>query len=151
MDVRDILASSQRAMSAGMVFGPPFSKDGVTVIPAARVWGGAGGGHQQKGRSVPGANGGGFGVKAKPAGAYVLRGQKVQWMPAVDPNQIVVGFQILAVMVFLAVRRRRRLQGRVGGPRPRGRMVVEPAAVGEPAPGEQRHEASALANGVPVP
>ena len=139
MDVREVLAISRGAMSAKLVFGEPFSKDGVTVIPAARVWGGAGGGDQHKSRSAPGGHGGGFGVRAKPAGAYVVRGQKVQWMPAVDVNQIVLGGQLLAVVALLAMARMRRRRGRPGGPGPRGRLVVAPAPYNEAtgAPGAE--------------
>jgi uncharacterized spore protein YtfJ len=138
MDVREILTISRGAMSAKVVFGEPFTKDGVTVIPAARVWGGAGGGHQQKSKSVPGGNGGGFGLRAKPAGAYVIRGQQVRWMPAVDVNQIVVGCQLLAVGLVLLLGRRHR-HHRPAGPGPRGGRVVDnavPAEVRPQGPGE---------------
>lgn len=129
MDVRDILMTGRGAMSASLVFGEPFTKDGVTVIPAARVWGGAGGGDQPRSKSAPGGHGGGFGVKAKPAGAYVIRGQKVQWMPAVDVNQIVLGCQALAVaLLLLRLRRRRRRHGR-----PHHHVGVEPAFHAEAA------------------
>ena len=139
MDVREVLAISRGAMSAKLVFGEPFRKDGVTVIPAARVWGGAGGGDQPKSRSAPGGHGGGFGVRAKPAGVYVVRGQKVQWMPAVDVNQIVLGCQLLGVVVLLALGRRRRRRGRPGGWGRPGRPVVAPAPPDEAtgAPGAE--------------
>jgi uncharacterized spore protein YtfJ len=152
MDVRDILATARGAMSAKLVFGEPFSKNGVTVIPAARVSGGAGGGDQQRSRSVPGGRGGGFGVTAKPAGVYILRGQQVRWMPAVDPNQIVAGFQLLAIVVFLALGRRRRRRGRFGGPGPGGRAVVLPAPTEEVTgvPAQERPEASLAEDEVPV-
>jgi len=150
MDVRDILMTGRGAMSAALVFGEPFTKDGVTVIPAARVWGGAGGGHQPRTRSVPGGNGGGFGVKAKPAGAYVIRGQKVQWMPAVDVNQIILGCQALAV-ALLVLRRRRRHRGRFGRAGRPGHMVVAPAPFPEAggAPGPVRPVGPAGADGRP--
>jgi hypothetical protein len=32
---------------------------------------------------------GGFGVKARPAGAFVIRGGEVSWRPAVDLNRLV--------------------------------------------------------------
>jgi uncharacterized spore protein YtfJ len=139
MDVRGILATAQDAMSVKRVFGEPFAKNEVTIIPAARVWGGAGGGLQDRRGSVPGGQGGGFGIRAKPAGAYVVRGENVRWVPAVDANQIVAGFQALALVVFLV--RRRRHRGRPGHrPGPRGRQGVEPALVDEAsgAPGQRR-------------
>lgn len=115
MDVRDFMATAQDAMSVKRVFGEPFSKNGVTVIPAARVWGGAGGGVQDSRRSVPGGQGGGFGIRAKPAGVYVVRGEKVRWVPAVDANQIVLGVQAVLLTFLLVARRRRLRRGRPGG------------------------------------
>ena len=38
--------------------------------------------------------GGGFGLSATPAGAYVIRGGAVEWQPAIDVNRIVLGGQI---------------------------------------------------------
>ena len=56
--------------SVKRVYGEPYEKDGLTVIPAAVVGGGAGGGagHDDKGQE---GEGGGFGVSGRPAGAYV--------------------------------------------------------------------------------
>jgi uncharacterized spore protein YtfJ len=139
MDVRGILATAQDAMSVKRVFGEPFRKDGVTIIPAARVWGGAGGGLQDRRGSVPGGHGGGFGIRAKPSGAYVVRGENVRWVPAVDANQIVAGFQALALVVFLL--RRRRHRGRPGRrPGPRGREGVGPARFDEVTGGPRQEQ-----------
>jgi uncharacterized spore protein YtfJ len=149
MDVRGILATAQDAMTVKRVYGEPFRKNGVTIIPAARVWGGAGGGLQERRGSMPGGQGGGFGIRAKPAGAYVVRGENVRWVPAVDANQIVAGFQALAVVVFLV--RRRRHRSRPGRPGPRGRRM-EPALF-DPvagAPGQERPVAPAGTDRPPV-
>ena len=90
------------ALTVKRVFGDPYEKNGVTVIPAASVRGGAGGG---SGESADGTGGGGgFGLTARPAGAYVIRGDQVTWQPAVDVNRIVLGAQILAVAALLTVR-----------------------------------------------
>jgi len=60
---------------------------------------GAGGGDSQENGGV------GFGLTAKPAGAYVVReGGKVSWEPAVDPNRIVLGMQIVAIVALLVLR-----------------------------------------------
>jgi len=34
-------------------------------------------------------SGGGFGLNAKPAGAYVIRDGRVSWRPAVDVNRLI--------------------------------------------------------------
>jgi hypothetical protein len=44
LEVQEVLAQARDAMSVKRVFGEPYEKNGVTVIPAARVQGGAGGG-----------------------------------------------------------------------------------------------------------
>ncbi len=35
--------------------------------------------------------GSGFGILARPAGAYVIRGDEVKWLPAVDANRVTAG------------------------------------------------------------
>lgn len=57
---------------AAAVYGEPVERDGVTVIPVARVrWGfggGSGSGQEREGRGGSEGNGGGGGVMASPAG-----------------------------------------------------------------------------------
>jgi uncharacterized spore protein YtfJ len=88
MDVTEVLDKARDAITVSRVYGEPYEKDGLTVIPAARVSGGGGGGvgHDDKGGD---GTGGGFGITGRPAGAYVIRGGDVTWRPAVDPNRIV--------------------------------------------------------------
>lgn len=88
MDVTEVLDKARDAITVSRVYGEPYEKDGLTIIPAARVGGGGGGGagHDDKGGDGTGA---GFGVTGRPAGAYVIRGSDVAWRPAVDPNRIV--------------------------------------------------------------
>jgi uncharacterized spore protein YtfJ len=56
MDVHEVLNHAREAMTVKRVFGDPYEKDGVTVIPVANVMGGAGGG-----------GGSSAGVRAAPA------------------------------------------------------------------------------------
>jgi uncharacterized spore protein YtfJ len=88
MDVSEVLGNARDSITVGRVFGEPLERDGVTVIPVARVAGGGGGGtgHDENGGD---GEGGGFGMTGRPAGAFVIRGERVQWQPAVDPNRIV--------------------------------------------------------------
>ncbi len=91
-------------ISVQRVFGDPYEKNGVTVIPAARVQGGAGGG----GGDGPGGEGtgigAGFGVNARPAGAFVIRGEEVDWRPAIDVNRVILGGQLIAIAALWLAR-----------------------------------------------
>ncbi len=104
MKVDELLSSARDALTVKKVYGEPYEKDGVTVIPAAVVRSGAGGGtgHDEKGQE---GEGGGFGATGSPAGAYVVKDGKVTWLPAVDPNRIflMVG---MSVIVYLLMRPR---------------------------------------------
>jgi uncharacterized spore protein YtfJ len=111
-DVKDAVTRARDAVSVARVFGEPYERGGVTVIPAARIWGGGGGGVQNgPGGEAPdgGASyGSGFGMMGRPAGVFVLRGDTVRWQPAVDPNVIVAVFLFVAIGVLGRLRRRRR-------------------------------------------
>src|SRR3954463_9457306 len=103
MDVQQILGQARDAMTVQRVFGEPYEKDGVTVIPVAAVSGGGGGGggeqeDQGKGSGV------GYGIRARPVGVYVIKGDSVTWMPAFDLNRVVIGGQIVAMLLLLVVR-----------------------------------------------
>ena len=103
MDVQEVITQAQHAFTVRRVFGEPYERNGVTIIPAARVSGGAGGGdgeHPEQGTG----SGSGFGMTARPVGAFVVRGDHVTWRPAVDVNQIVLGAQLVAVVALLTIR-----------------------------------------------
>lgn len=101
-DVLRTIEQAKDALTVKRVYGDPVEKNGVTVIPAARVQGGAGGG----GGSGPDGEGtgSGFGLAARPAGAYVITGDEVAWRPAVDPNKVVIGAAIVAAAALLLAR-----------------------------------------------
>lgn len=103
MEVREILEKAQDTFTVKRVYGEPYESNGMTVIPAAAVRGGGGGGGGEDAEGQ-GGEGGGFGVAARPVGAYVLRGEDVQWEPAIDVTKIVIGGQIVAVMALLVLR-----------------------------------------------
>lgn len=103
MQVDEVLGQASNAITVRRVYGEPFERDGVTIIPVARVSGGGGGGG---GEDVEGASGKGvgFGLHAAPAGVYVITDDKVRWEPAVDVNRIVLGGQILVIVFLLVLR-----------------------------------------------
>jgi uncharacterized spore protein YtfJ len=106
----ELVSSLRDAMTVSRVFGQPYERDGVTVIPAAVVRGGGGGGGGKRGDTGEEGEGGGFGLLARPAGAYVIKNGTVSWQPAVDVNRIVtvgvVGWVVVAWLVARGVRRR---------------------------------------------
>ena len=104
-------------MTVKRVFGDPYERDGITVIPVANVMGGAGGGGGQgmgpqatDGDEAvdPGAGeagyGAGYGLRATPAGVYVIAGGDVEWQPAVDRNSLILQRTLIAVVVLLTLR-----------------------------------------------
>ena len=115
MKFDDVLSSARDSFTVKRVYGEPYEKDGLTIIPAAAVGGGVGGGsgHDEKGQE---GEGGGYGMTGRPAGAYVVNDGKVKWVPAVDPNRLfsLVG---MAVIVYLLMRpRMARVRASHGGP-----------------------------------
>jgi hypothetical protein len=72
MNVDQMLTGVRDAMRAQVVYGEPIERNGTVVVPAAKVRGGGGGGGDAEHNG-----GGGFGLTAKPAGAWIIRGEKV--------------------------------------------------------------------------
>jgi uncharacterized spore protein YtfJ len=100
-NVDEILKGAQDTLTVTRVYGEPIETDGVIVVPAAAVRGGGGGGGDAEGDG-----GGGFGVMAKPAGAYVIRGNHVSWVPAIDVNRLLL-YGLAALVVLGSILRRR--------------------------------------------
>jgi uncharacterized spore protein YtfJ len=100
-NVDEILEGARDAISVGRVYGDPIEQEGVTVIPAAKVGGGGGGGGDDA------QNGGaGFGLGARPVGAFVIRGDQVRWVPAVDITRVLlIGLAALLVLRSIVGRR----------------------------------------------
>ena len=103
-DVRETIRQATDAMTVRRVFGEPYERNGVTVIPAARVQGGAGGG-EGEGPGGDGKGGGsGYALNARPTGVFVIQGDDVVWRPAVDVNRAILGGQLVAIAAILLVR-----------------------------------------------
>lgn len=104
MTIEELFARAKNSVEARMVFAEPIEKDGVTVIPAARVavGGGGGNGSDKQGRQ---GEGGGLGLTARPVGAYVIADGTLRWEPAVDVNRLMtVAGSVLAAGLWLAAR-----------------------------------------------
>lgn len=122
MDVREVMNHARDAMTVKRVFGDPYEKDGVTIIPVASVMGGAGAGggpgagarpaDVDAGEEAGGEGAGdsgygmGYGLRATPAGVYVIKGGEVEWKPAVDTSRLALrraGVAIVALLVFRSI------------------------------------------------
>jgi uncharacterized spore protein YtfJ len=133
MDAAKLLDQVSENLSVRRAFGAAYEKDGALIIPVALVAGGGGGGTSRTGRrtatggaavavpgaagdagaavAVPGAAGdagpvdagGGFGGLVLPSGVFVVKGDQVRWVPAVEPTIAVlaaVGLARLLVQVW---------------------------------------------------
>jgi hypothetical protein len=138
MDVGNFLAKATENLSVGRAFGAAYEKDGMLIIPVALVAGGGGGGTStapnRRGGSAarsgsppeagvtaheaipqdPGRMdaGGGFGGLVLPSGAYVVKGDQVRWVPAVDVTIVVLASLSLARVLARTWTRQRRHHGR---------------------------------------
>jgi uncharacterized spore protein YtfJ len=100
MKISDIVDTARDTLTVKRVYAEPYVQGSLTIIPAATVTGGAGGGggRDQKGND---GEGGGFGVNARPVGAYIIRDGQVEWRPAIDVNRIIgaVGLVLAAYLI----------------------------------------------------
>jgi uncharacterized spore protein YtfJ len=109
--IGQMVGQARDAMTVKRVYGDPIERDGTTVIPAASVAGGGGGGG---GVDAEGQTGGGtgFGLRARPVGAFVIRDGDVRWEPVEDPlGKLIVIAAAVATSLFIVrsmVRKRRR-------------------------------------------
>jgi uncharacterized spore protein YtfJ len=101
VNLEELLSIARDSVTVRRVFAEPYTQDGVTVIAAARVYGGGGGGGGKDHQMDREGEGGGFGVVARPSGAYVIKDGAVRWIPAIDVNRAisVAGAVIAAVLV----------------------------------------------------
>ena len=136
MDAGNLLEKAAGNLSVRRAFGTAYEKDGMLIIPVAMVAGGGGGGtsRTRRGNSAarPGTSpeedatadgatpqdsgpmdaGGGFGGLVLPSGAYVVKGDQVRWVPAVDVTIVAVASLILVQVLARTWARRQRRRGR---------------------------------------
>jgi uncharacterized spore protein YtfJ len=122
-------------LSVRRAFGEAYEKNGMLIIPVAIVAGGGGGGtgHNRRGDPAAGPDsppdaadpadpahdrtpqdsgrteaGGGFGGLVLPSGAYVVNGDQVRWVPAVDVTITVLASLTLVRLLARTWTRQRR-------------------------------------------
>ena len=103
MNIQETLARVQDAVTVKRVYGEPFEKDGVVIIPAAAVRGGGGGGGGG-GQGERASGGVGYGVDVRPVGAFVVRNGEVTWKPAVDATRVALRGMLIPIVGMLVVR-----------------------------------------------
>jgi uncharacterized spore protein YtfJ len=132
VDAENPLARAADNLSVRRAFGTAYEKDGMLIIPVAIVAGGGGGGTSRNRRGTPAAGpggppeegaaardttpqgaeptetGGGLGGVVLPSGAYVVRGDEVRWVPAVDVTVAVLAALGLVRILARAWTRQRR-------------------------------------------
>jgi uncharacterized spore protein YtfJ len=113
---QDMIESARDVITVRRVYGEPYEKNGLTVIPAAAVRGGGGGGEGRRGDGEAGS-GGGFGVMARPTGAWVIEDGEVTWKAAVDVNRVILGGQVVGLVAILVAGRVLYSLSRRGRPR----------------------------------
>ena len=104
MELQELIAGARDVVSVKRVYGDPYEKNGLTVIPAATVRGGGGGGMGDH-EGVDSGGGGGFGLMARPSGAWIVQDGRATWKPAVDVNRIILGGQTIALAAILVTGR----------------------------------------------
>lgn len=127
MDAKAILSKVGENLSVSRSFGTAYEKDGLLIIPVALVAGGGGGGGGSSAMpsshdrdedqatsdeatpdGTPSGSGGGFGGLVMPVGTYVVKGEDVRWVPAVNVTMIAMAaFAVLRLVVRTKARRRR--------------------------------------------
>lgn len=103
MKIDEMIQQGREALTVRKVFGEPYEKDGVAVIPAAVVRGGGGGGSGEDMNGNQGG-GGGYGLSARPVGAYVVKGGDVTWVPAIDQTRVILLGQAAILIGLLMLR-----------------------------------------------
>lgn len=104
--VFDNIRGTRDALTVKRVFGDSYDVDGVTVIPVARLSGGAGGGGGEASDDESDESrgyGSGFGIGARPIGVYEVKDGSVQWKPVIDVTQITKGALVLAGIAAVCV------------------------------------------------
>jgi uncharacterized spore protein YtfJ len=126
MDMENLVAKAGDNLSVRRAFGAAYEKDGMLIIPVALVVGGGGGGTSRTRRGdqatddPPGEDaapqdpgrtdaGGGFGGLVLPSGAYVVKGDQVRWVPAVDATiAVLASLSLVRLLARIWTRQRRR-------------------------------------------
>jgi len=101
--IDELMSGTKEVLTARRVYGDPYEQDGVTIIPAAAIWGGGGGGEGEATDASTGS-GGGFGMIGRPVGAYQIKDGEVSWVPAADTTRVILMAQMTMIAALLVLR-----------------------------------------------
>jgi uncharacterized spore protein YtfJ len=95
MNPQDVLSQVRDTLTVKRVFGEPIERNGITIIPVARVAGATGAGDgsapASAGTAATGSGSGvGYAVRTMPAGVYV--------------NRVILGGQLVVIAIALVIR-----------------------------------------------
>jgi uncharacterized spore protein YtfJ len=99
MNVTEMLTDAREAISVKRVYGEPIEREGLTIVPVASVRGGGGGGGDAENNG-----GGGFGLSARPVGVFIVKGDEVEWSPAVDVSRISMMGLLVGIVALRVLR-----------------------------------------------
>lgn len=99
--LEESMVGARDTLTARRVYGEPYEKEGMTLIPAACV---KGCGCEGEPREAPGGRGSGFGMSARPVGAFQIRGDEVTWIPVADRTKVIILSQVVAIVALLVLR-----------------------------------------------
>jgi uncharacterized spore protein YtfJ len=102
VNVEQTVRRLRGVFQAKRVYADAVERDGVTVIPAATIFGGGGAGG---GVNAQGDDGGGtgFGIISRPAGAWVISDEGAEWKPAADKDLELASLAAKLIFGLLAV------------------------------------------------
>lgn len=95
--------------SAQAVYGEPVERDGLTIIPVAKLRYGFGAGEGSSRSPEAGGGGGGGGSSVSPLGYIEIKGGQSQFRPIHDPSSFVPLVAVGGVMSWLVLGAVRRL------------------------------------------
>lgn len=102
-EIDEVLEEGTDAMKVKRVFGEPITQNGITLIPVAKVRGGFGGGSGEGPDAKGKGWGAAFGVSSRALGTYVIKGESVRFVPAIDVNQMFTVIGVMTVAALFAV------------------------------------------------
>jgi hypothetical protein len=107
MRFRDVIDTFWADSATSQVFGTPYeTQDGATIITVSKVRGWGNGHPPAPDEAVTGQ----VRVTSKPLGVFVVKGEDVKWVPAVDATRIAILGEIIglvaATLATLAMVRR---------------------------------------------
>lgn len=116
--LEDLMKKLADNAKATLIFADPVEREGMTIIPVAKMmWGFGGGGGSDK-KNAAGGTGGAGGIRTIPVGFIQLKGGKARFQPIFDAGKIIMLFAVWGLLGYLIVRRM--------FPSPKAKMVKSP-------------------------